>query len=204
MPEPAVAPATNRWQMTKALLATLGVIALLSTSVPSEVGVLAIAALLLASRSTSSHAMLAAVNWSLLLLFGCLFTVTAAMADTGLAAGALAWLEDAGYAPTRLPVIAPVALLMSITIGNVPAVVLLTPLCPDLSTGALHTLALLSTLAGNFLIVGSIANLIVAERAQAAGVRLSFADFARAGVPVTLLTMALGVAWLAVTGVLPL
>ncbi len=204
VPEPGAAPAIDRWQVTKALLATTAVIVLLSTPVPREVGVLAIAALLLASRHTSSRAMLAAVDWPLLLLFACLFTVTAAMADTGLVAGALAWLEDAGYAPTRLGVIAPMALLMSNTIGNVPAVVMLTALWPDLSTGALYALALLSTLAGNFLIVGSIANLIVAERAQAAGVRLSFADFARAGMPITVVTMVLGVGWLAATGVLPL
>ena len=61
-------------------------------------------------------------------------------------------------------------------------------------------LALLSTLAGNFLLVGSMANIIVAERAQAAGCRLSFGDFARAGIPMTLVTMAIAVLWLRVGG----
>jgi Na+/H+ antiporter NhaD/arsenite permease-like protein len=55
----------------------------------------------------------------------------------------------------------------------------------------------LSTLAGNLLLVGSLANIIVAERAAAAGVRFGFADDARAGVPMTLASMALAVAWLA-------
>jgi Na+/H+ antiporter NhaD/arsenite permease-like protein len=200
---PAAPPVVERWQVTKAFLATGAVLALLSTPLPREAGVLAVSAVLLASRRMSSRGMLTAVDWPLLLLFACLFTVTAAMADTGLAAGALAWLEDAGYAPTRLTVIAPMALVASNTIGNVPAVVLLTTLWPELSPGALYALALLSTLAGNFLIVGSIANLIVAERAEAVGVRLTFADFARAGMPITLVTMTGAVVWLAATGQLP-
>ena len=60
----------------------------------------------------------------------------------------------------------------------------------------LAALALLSTLAGNLLLVGSLANLIVAERAAGVGVRLSFLDHARCGVPMTLLSMAMAIAWL--------
>jgi Na+/H+ antiporter NhaD/arsenite permease-like protein len=65
-------------------------------------------------------------------------------------------------------------------------------------------LALLSTLAGNFLIVGSIANLIVAERARVSGVSLSFLDFARAGIPMTLGSMIVAVLWLWGGGWMPL
>jgi Na+/H+ antiporter NhaD/arsenite permease-like protein len=67
---------------------------------------------------------------------------------------------------------------------------------PEMPQPALSALAILSTLAGNLLLVGSLANLIVAERAQAVGVRLSFAAHARVGVPLTLLSMALAVGWL--------
>src|SRR3546814_19883359 len=74
---------------------------------------------------------------------------------------------------------------MSNTIGNVPAVILLMTVWPPPPEGALYGLALLSTLAGNLLLVGSLANLIVAERAAAAGVRLGFIAFAPAGIPVT-------------------
>jgi Na+/H+ antiporter NhaD/arsenite permease-like protein len=175
-------------------------IALFATPLPREIGALAVAAALLASRRLASREMIGAVDWHLLLLFACLFALTASFADTGLAREALVWLEAHGYLPDRLVVLAPLALLMSNTIGNVPSVILLMAVWPQPGTGALYGLALLSTLAGNFLIVGSIANLIVAERAARAGVRLSFADFARAGVPMTLASMAVAVVWLGLGG----
>lgn len=64
-----------------------------------------------------------------------------------------------------------------------------------------HLLALLSTLAGNLLLTGSLANIIVAERAAISGARLGFADFARAGIPMTVIAMTTSVMWLALPGV---
>jgi Na+/H+ antiporter NhaD/arsenite permease-like protein len=201
---PVAAPgetvAADRWQTVKGAAATAVMIALFATPLPREIGALAVAAALLASRRLASREMIGAVDWHLLLLFACLFALTASFADTGLAREALVWLEAHGYLPDRLVVLAPLALLMSNTIGNVPSVILLMAVWPQPGTGALYGLALLSTLAGNFLIVGSIANLIVAERAARAGVRLSFADFARAGVPMTLASMAVAVVWLGLGG----
>ena len=55
-----------------------------------------------------------------------------------------------------------------------------------------------TTLAGNLTLLGSVANLIVAESARSRGVELSFREYLRAGVPITLLTLAVGVAWLSV------
>ncbi|MGE4281978.1 MAG: anion transporter, partial [Magnetospirillum sp.] len=66
--------------------------------------------------------------------------------------------------------------------------------------GPLYGLALLSTLAGNLLLVGSLANIIVAERAQALGVRLSFLDFAAAGIPMTLASLGFACVWLLLGG----
>jgi Na+/H+ antiporter NhaD/arsenite permease-like protein len=66
----------------------------------------------------------------------------------------------------------------------------------DIPEGTLVGLAILSTLAGNLFLVGSLANLIVAERAAGQGVVLSFRDHARAGVPITLLSMAAAALWL--------
>ena len=74
-------------------------------------------------------------------------------------------LEEHGLMPDNLAVLAPLTLLMSNTIGNVPSVILLLQIWPDPPRGALYALALLSTLAGNLLLVGSLANLIVVERA---------------------------------------
>ena len=59
------------------------------------------------------------------------------------------------------------------------------------------TIAMASTLAGNFTILGSIANLIVVQRAEASGVTISFWDYFRVGAPLTLITLAIGTFWLA-------
>jgi Na+/H+ antiporter NhaD/arsenite permease-like protein len=58
-------------------------------------------------------------------------------------------------------------------------------------------LALSSTLAGNLLVVGSIANIIVVDQAAALGVRIGWRDHARVGVPVTIATLLVAAAWLA-------
>jgi Na+/H+ antiporter NhaD/arsenite permease-like protein len=145
--------------------------------------------------------MIGAVDWHLLLLFVCLFGVTAAFADTGLAQDGLKWLAAHRLLPDRLTVMAPLALVASNTIGNVPAVILILKLV-HLSDGALAGLALLSTFAGNLLLTGSLCNIIVAERAAATGVTLGFRDFARSGILMTLISFAVTVAWLWLTGLM--
>jgi Na+/H+ antiporter NhaD/arsenite permease-like protein len=74
----------------------------------------------------------------------------------------------------------------------------------DIPQGTLVGLAILSTLAGNLFLVGSLANLIVAERASLQGVALTFHDHARAGVPLTLLSMLVAGLWLWLGGYMPL
>jgi Na+/H+ antiporter NhaD/arsenite permease-like protein len=78
----------------------------------------------------------------------------------------------------------------------VPAVVMILKVWHGIPEGTLVGLAVLSTLAGNLFLVGSLANLIVAERAAAQGVGLSFRDHARAGVPITLISMLVAALWL--------
>ena len=162
-----------------------------------------IAALLLANRKFTSRIMIAAVDWPLLLLFVCLFSITGALADTGVPWTIISGLQEAGLMPDNLAVLTPLTLLMSNTIGSVPSVILLLQIWPNPPQGALYGLALLSSLAGNLLLVGSLTNLIVVERAATFGVHISFGDFARAGVPITLISMGFAVCWLAWTGWLP-
>jgi Na+/H+ antiporter NhaD/arsenite permease-like protein len=193
-------PRIDRVQMAKGLAAVALLVGLFMTPLPRELSALAVAGLLLMSRRLSSREMIGAVDWHLLLLFACLFGVTAAFAKTGLAQDGLAFLASQGLLPDRLSVLAPLTLAASNTIGNVPAVILIIKLMPGLSDGALAALALLSTFAGNLLLTGSLCNIIVAERAAKAGTPLSFADFARSGIPMTLFSLAATVAWLWATG----
>jgi Na+/H+ antiporter NhaD/arsenite permease-like protein len=200
VPELGGLPDFNRWQAIKGIGALIGLALLFAAPLPREVGAMVIAGLLLASRRMSSREMIGSVDWHLLLLFACLFVVTGAFADTDLARRWMEGLAERGLFPETLGVMVPLALLASNSIGNVPAVMLILAVWHTPDPGALTGLALLSTLAGNFLLVGSMANIIVAERAQAAGTRLSFGDFARAGIPMTLATMAIAVLWLRVGG----
>ncbi|MGH8721644.1 MAG: SLC13 family permease, partial [Burkholderiales bacterium] len=190
----------DRWQTAKGALAAAAIVILFLSDLPHEIGALAIAALLLASRRLASRDMLGTVDWHLLLLFACLFGVTAAFGATGLPGEALQWLAARGLAPESLALLLPISLAASNTVGNVPAVILILGIWPAPPEGALYALALLTTLSGNLLLTGSIANLIVAERAQAVGLRLSFADFARAGIPMTLASLAVAALWLWAVG----
>ncbi len=194
----------RKFQMLKAFAAVIALVVLFLSPLPRELSALAVAGMLLLSKRMSSRDMIGAVDWHLLLLFVCLFGVTAAFAETGLAQDGLRWLTANGLLPDRLTVMTPLALAASNTIGNVPAVILVLKLLPNLPEGALAGLALLSTFAGNLLLTGSLCNIIVAERASAAGVELRFMDFARSGVPMTLASFAVTVAWLWFTGLMRL
>lgn len=202
LPEIPIHP-HDRNQTLKGVIATAALLGFFATSLPREIGALVIAALLLANRKFTSRTMIASVDWPLLLLFACLFGVTGALRDTGIPWTMISTLQEHGLMPDNLAVMTPLTLLMSNTIGNVPSVILLLQLWPNPPSGPLYGLALLSTLAGNLLLVGSLANLIVVERAARYGVRITFAEHARAGVPITVLSMAFALFWLAYFGWMP-
>jgi Na+/H+ antiporter NhaD/arsenite permease-like protein len=199
-PPPLQRVILERFQTAKGLIAIVVLIVLFLTPLPRELGALAVAGGQLLSRRLSSREMIGAVDWHLLLLFTCLFGVTAAFAKTGLAQDGLQWLAASGFLPQSIGVMLPVTLASSNTIGNVPAVILILRLLPDLSDSVLSGLALFSTFAGNLLLTGSLCNIIVAERAQASGARLAFADFARSGIPMTLASLVVTALWLWLTG----
>jgi len=195
---PLVPP--DRSALGKALVATVVLLALFASPLPKGTAVLAIAGVILISRRQSTRALLSHVDWPLLLLFAGLFVVTGVFAESGLAAQGLGWLGLSAARLAALPWLSGLMLLGSNSIGNVPAVMLLLSVWPDLPMTTLTAMALLATLAGNFLLVGSLANLIVVERARAEGYHLGLLDHARCGVPMTLASLAVAAAWLAVLG----
>lgn len=186
----------DRWQTAKGLgVAGALVGAFVLSDVPREVAALAGAGLLLMSRKFHSHKMLGLVDWELLVLFVGLFVVNHALAQTGLAAAALAWLGGAGMPLSDTGPLFVATLVLSNVVSNVPAVMLLLPAATEAFSGPL--LALVSTLAGNLLIVGSIANIIVVDAARRRGIAIDWRTHARTGVPVALLTLAVTAAWFA-------
>lgn len=194
----------QRRPLLKAVAVTAVLLIAFGIGAPRDLAALLAAAALFMSRRVETRAMVGAVDWSLLILFGGLFIVTGVVAELPETRELFDRLADAGLLPDRLAVLAPLTLVMSNTIGNVPSVILLLQVWSDPSPEALYALALLSTLAGNLLLTGSLANLIVAERAASVGARLPFLAHARAGVPITLLTFAIAGLWLWAIGVVPL
>jgi Na+/H+ antiporter NhaD/arsenite permease-like protein len=140
--------------------------------------------------------MLGQVDWELLILFIGLFVVNRALADTDLAARAVHGLAAIGVPLTAPAPLFAATFVLSNVLSNVPAVMLLLPTAGSPLDGLL--LALVSTLAGNLLIVGSIANIIVVAAARNHGIQIDWRRHARTGVPVTLITLAITAAWLAV------
>ncbi len=189
------APPFDGWQTTKGLLVASALLAVfLFTDWPREVAALVGAGVLLLSRRLHSSHVMGDVDWPLLVLFIGLFVVNHAFESTGLAAQAVAWLALQGVHLADPGALLVVGVALSNLVSNVPAVMLLLPHLQGFEAGL--TLALVSTLTGNLLLVGSIANLIVVDLARKSGVVLDWRMHARVGLPVTLLTLALVWAWL--------
>lgn len=197
-------PAGQRSSLWKPWLALAGLLLLFTTPMAREYAALAVAAAVMLSRYRDSRDYVAAVDGNLLLLFAGLFVVTGSAAELPQVQQAAGALAASGLLPDSASGLAALSLAGSNLIGNVPFVMLLLGVGPELSPAQLQALALLATLAGNFLLVGSVVNLIVAESARHHGIRLGFFRFARVGIPVTLLSMGLAVAWLALGAGLPL
>jgi Na+/H+ antiporter NhaD/arsenite permease-like protein len=193
---PAVeTPAFDAWQTTKGLaILALLVLGFLFAPVPREVLALGGAAILLMSRRMASRDLIGLVDWHLLVLFIGLFVVNHAVAEAGLATRASNALRAGGVDLGDVRFLFPVTVVLSNLVSNVPAVMLLLPHASHPLAGPV--LALASTFAGNLLIVGSIANIIVVDQAAALGVRIGWREHARVGIPVTLATLLVAAAWL--------
>ena len=191
---PPEEPPFDRWQTAKGLVVAGALMLIfLFTDWPRDVAALVGAGLLLLSRRLHSSHVLGLIDWPLLLLFMGLFVVNHAFETTGLAAQAVAWLGTQGvHLADPGPLLVAGAVLSNL-VSNVPAVMLLLPHLGGSGEQAGVMLALVTTFAGNLLLVGSIANLIVADLARQQGIVIDWKRHAITGIPVTLLT--LGVVW---------
>ena len=151
-----------------------------------------VGALLLVTRRVTPEKIYREIDWSLLVLFAGLFIVIAGIEKTAL-------LDDlaalaAHLQLNRIGVLSGLAAVLSNVVSNVPAVLLFKPLMAHLANPSRGWLALAmsSTLAGNLTLLGSIANLIVVERARHT-VKISFTEYLKVGVPLTILSILAGV-----------
>jgi len=181
----------------KAVVVTLAAVALFFTGLPLELVALGAACVLLLDR-IKPEKVYHQVDWSLLVMFTGLFIVVHAFRVHVVAGWGIegwTWLLDR---PTDL--LSLVSAALSNLVSNVPAVLLLEPMAQAVPPATRETawlaLAMSSTFAGNLTVLGSVANLIVVERAGREGVAISFWEYCKVGIPLTILTLVLGIAWL--------
>jgi len=187
----------NRVLVWRALVATAIMVALFFVGQPPAKAAIIIGGLLLLTRRVKSKRIYAEIDWSLLVMFAGLFIIVAGAQRALLTPGLIAQVGLLHL--DQIPILSAVTAVLSNLVSNVPAVLMMKPFVTALPdhTSAWLTIAMASTLAGNFTILGSIANLIVVQKAAARGVVIGFWAYFRVGAPLTLITLAIGTLWLA-------
>ena len=132
------------------------------------------------------------IDWATLLFFTAMFVLMASVWNSGFFQGLL---HRFPLDVRALPTILGLGVGVSQLISNVPFVALYLPLLEHAggSQAAFLALAAGSTLAGNLLILGAASNVIIIQHAEKHGASLGFFQFARAGIPLTVIN--LGVYW---------
>ncbi len=186
----------NRVLVARALLATAVMIALFFAGQPPAKGAVVVGALLLLTRRVKSERVYAEIDWSLLLMFSGLFIIVAGAQKALLTQDVIASVGRMHL--DQVPVLSVVTAVLSNLVSNVPAVLMLKPFVEPLKNHdvAWLTVAMASTLAGNFTVLGSIANLIVVQQAGSRGIEISFWDYFRVGAPLTIIMLVFGTVWL--------
>ncbi|HXC91751.1 MAG TPA: anion transporter [Stellaceae bacterium] len=193
----APAPAhAYRPLVVKSALVTLMMMAGFFAGQPPAKVALVAGAVLLVTRAVRSDKIYREIDWPLLLMFAGLFVVVAGFEKALLSPGVVA--EIGRQHLDRMPVLAVVTAALSNLVSNVPAVLVLKPFVAALPDPrrAWLVVAMSATLAGNLTILGSVANLIVVQRAARRGVALAFWQYFRVGAPLTVLTILVGLWWL--------
>lgn len=197
---PADAPLNRRVHrhlQLKTALVVMSTVVCFFIGLPIAIVATVAAAIILLSRIKSNR-FLREIDGNLLLMFFGLFIVVHGF-DVHVVSH---WHVQRWQWLTAHPVdlLSVVSAGLSNLVSNVPAVLLMEPVMHALPPHSQQTgwlaLAMSSTFAGNLTLLGSVANLIVVERAKHEGVTIGFWDYAKAGIPITLLTLAIGVAWL--------
>lgn len=186
-------PRVNVWLAGKSALVLVAMVAAFFLGVPpAEVAFVGGAYLLLTRRVKVAKIYLE-IDWPLLVMFAGLFVVVGGLEHAVLTPARVAELGSLGL--DRLPVLALLTAALSNLVSNVPAVLLLKPFVAPLADpqAAWLGVAMASTLAGNFTLLGSVANLIVAQRARSFGVSVGFWAYFAVGAPLTVLSIAAGV-----------
>jgi len=182
--------------LKKCLIILAGLLAAFLLGAPVAESAFLAACLLLITRRIKPEKVFAEIDWGILVFFAALFIVTGSLEANGVTKLLSNLTQQTGEVNAFS--LSAISLILSNLVSNVPAVLLLRPLVSALADpmpGWL-TLAASSTLAGNLTLLGSVANLIVAESAAKRRITLGFWEYTHAGVLITLISMVICVIWL--------
>lgn len=185
----------HRPLLKKSIISASIMLLALISGVPTALAAMCAASFLLVTRRLKAERVFTEIDWSLLVFFSSLFVVTKSIDTIGLSDQLVNFLRvNTGNEVLDLTVISTIS---SNIISNVPAVLLLKNLIASYSNTKIAwlTMAMATTFAGNLTLLGSVANLIVAEAAKKRNVILSFNEYLRVGLLITLATLSIGVIW---------
>lgn len=187
--------AYDPYHATKGLVVLGAVIALFFTSLPRELVVIVAAGIHLLSHKYRTQDLLALVDWQVLLLFIALFVISGAFQATGYETTLISWLQARGLDPASPATEIGLTAGLTAVIGNTPAVMLLVKLVPITNATVACVLGVANSFGGNLLATASVANIIVLQQARRLGVVISFVDFLKLGIPITILALLGLAAW---------
>jgi Na+/H+ antiporter NhaD/arsenite permease-like protein len=137
------------------------------------------------------------IDWSTLVFFAAMFILMASVWQTGLFQSLVN-----GSMVASVPALLCTSVIISQFISNVPFVALFQPLVAGAGSGTAQLMALAagSTIAGNLTILGAASNVIIIQNAEKQGVTLTFFEFLKVGLPLTVLQVLVYWGWLAAVG----
>jgi Na+/H+ antiporter NhaD/arsenite permease-like protein len=185
----------NRFHTFKGLIILVIVVGLFFSGLPKEMIALAAAGIHLASPKFRTEDLLRLVEWPILILFIGLFVVAGAFESTGGGDQAVQWLASSGFNLNATPNLVLATAVLSNLISNAAAVILLLKVVPLSQPALAYLLALANSFGGSLIIIGSLSNIIVVQQAREIGINISFWDFARLGIPVTIAALAGLILW---------
>jgi Na+/H+ antiporter NhaD/arsenite permease-like protein len=159
---------------------------------PLPLSALTAASILLVTRRLKPQRVFIEIDWSLLVFFASLFVITGSIERSALSKKLFDLIEPLAKGSSGLFAFS--SALLSNIVSNVPAVMLFKPLISQFINPekAWLILAMSSTFAGNLTLIGSVANLIVAESAKREGIKLEFVEYLKVGVLITVISILIG------------
>jgi Na+/H+ antiporter NhaD/arsenite permease-like protein len=180
----------------KCIIAGIIFLAMIIVGIQLPLAALGSASILLITRRLKPQRVFIEIDWALLVFFSSLFIITGSIEKNVLSQKLFGFIEPIARGSSGLFAIA--SAVLSNIVSNVPAVMLFKPLIPQFINPekAWLILAMSSTYAGNLTLLGSVANLIVAETAKHEGIKIDFVEYLKVGIVITIISIFIGTLYL--------